>query len=70
MNNWSSKAIYVYVLVKNKPGKKKTNKHSFKKKIITDLGAAGVESDKGDEQYVRKILPVTVAMTLIIYDSE
>ena len=69
MNNWSSKAICVYVLVKNKPGKK-TNKHSLKKKIITDLGAAGVESDKGDEQYVRKILPVTVAMTLIIYDSE
>ena len=49
---------------------KKTNKHSLKKKIITDLGAAGVESDTGDEQYVRKILPVTVAMTLIIYDSE
>lgn len=68
MNNWSSKAIYVYVLVKNKPGK--TNKHSLNKKIITDLGAAGVESDKGDEQHVRKILPVTVAMTLIIYDTE
>ena len=37
---------------------------------MTDLGATGVESVKSDEQHVGKILPITIAMTLIINDSE
>lgn len=65
LNKWSSKGIYVYVWVKNKSERRNYSLHS---KIITDLGAVGVESVKGDEQHVGKILPITIAMTLIIHD--